>query len=155
MTHRPYQDKTLLSDAELAEKIVMMGPLGHSCPKGYHPATMVLYFLLGSSDKQRLISAIKGKSREKVPIFGLQRIGNYGTIDSFWKTSLAKAVLAGAVQFIPLGDTLIITHMTVKSTWRRLGVNSRLVDYLKQRFPNRKLIFQDVTKMGQQFVEGY
>jgi len=155
MTYRSYQDKSLLSDSELEKKIVMMGPLGHSCPAGYHPATTVLYFLLNSADKERLINAIRGRSKEKAPIFGTQRVGRAGTIDLFWKTSLAKAALAGAVQFIPLDDAVIITHMTVQSTWRRLGVNSRLIDHIKQRFPNRKLIFQDVTKAGRQFVEGY
>ena len=46
MSYRPYQDKSILSDSELEEKLVMMGPLGQACPAGYHPATMVLYFLL-------------------------------------------------------------------------------------------------------------
>ena len=155
MTYRPYQDKTILPDSELEEKIVIMGPLGYPCPAGQHPATMVLYFLLNSADKERLINAIRGRSKEKAPIFGTQRVGHSGTIDLFWQTSLAKAVLAGAVQFIPLDDAVIITHMTVQSTWRRLGVNSRLIDHIRQRFPNRKLVFQDVTKAGQRFAEGY
>ena len=116
---------------------------------------MVLYFLIETHHRERLVNAIKGRSREKAPIFGTQRVGNSGTIDLFWKTNLAKAALAGAVQFIPLDDAIVITHMTVRSTWRRLGVNSRLIDHIRQRFPNRKLVFQDVTKSGQQFMEGY
>lgn len=154
MPYRPYQDKSILSDSELEKKIVMMGPLG-SCLAGYHPGTMVLYFVLEPSDKQRFINAITGRSAEKVPIFGTQRSGGLGTIELFWRTNLAKSSVTGAIQFIPLDKVIIITHMTVRSNWRRLGVNSRLIDYIKQKFPNRKLIFQDATKMGQQFVEGY
>jgi hypothetical protein len=155
MPYRPYQDKNLLSDSELEQKIVVMGPLGRLGPTGHHPGTMVLYFVLEPTDKQRLIAAMQGKSPEKIPIFGTQRIGNLGTIDVFWRALLARECIAGAVQFLPLADTIIITHMAIRSNWRRLGINSRLMDCIKQRFPNRKLIFQDTTKMGQQFVEGY
>lgn len=155
MNYRPYQDKTILSDSEFEQKAVIMGPLGRTCPPGYHPATMVLYFVLEPADKNRLIAAIQGKSPEKVPVFGSHRSGGLGTIEMFWTNPMAKSCIVGAIQFIPNKDTVIITHMTVRSNWRRLGINSRLVDHIKQRFPRRRLIFDNVTKQGQQFVEGY
>jgi hypothetical protein len=145
---RPYQDKNLLSDAELNSRVLVMGPLGLS---GYHPYTSILYFLVNRSDRPRFYNAIRGQSLEKPPFFGLQRVGRLGTLDAFWKEPMAGAI-AAAMQFIPAQQHLIITHMVVKPTWQRMGINSRLVDNLQQRYPGRQLIFDKPTQDGQKFI---
>jgi len=155
--HRPYQDKTLLSDAEFQQRSILTGPFG-AVPtnSGHHPETRILYFLADAKDKPRLLSALQGQSRETAPIFPLQRTRSLGSIELFWTARLAP-LLIGAVQFIPdpQAPALVIAHMTVGTKWRRLGVNSRMIDFIKQSFPGRKLIFQDPTSMGQHFMNGY
>lgn len=154
MLHRPYKDRNILSDAELSERIVVMGPFGAGGLREYHPDTIILYFLLNTKDKQRLCTAIKGQSREKAPIFALQRKGRLGTIDAFWRENLTQ-LLVGAIQFIPFADKLVITHMAVRSNWRKLGINSRLIDYLRQGYPGREVLYSNLSKMGQKFVNSY
>jgi GNAT superfamily N-acetyltransferase len=113
-----------------------------------------LYFLINGHDKQRFYSAIKGQSYEKVPIFRLRRKGRLGTIDAFWQENMAQ-LLAGAIQFAVLPNQLILTHMAVRTNWRKQGINSRLVDYLKQRYPRRQIVYDSPTKMGQGFIDSY
>lgn len=145
----------MLSDEELAARMLVMGPLGPTCSSSYHPNTMIIYFLLDPVSKPRLAAAIRGHTPEKAPLFGTQRSGDMGTIDQFWTANIAKETIAGAVQFIPLDTCVVITHMAVRSNWRRLGINARLIDCIKKEFSNKQLVFQDVTSMGQKFVEGY
>jgi hypothetical protein len=151
MLRKPYQDRNILSDAELEGRIVVMGPFGGG---GYHPNTSILYFLINSHDKQRFYNAIKGQSYEKAPIFGLRRKGRLGTIDAFWQESMSQ-LLAGAIQFAALPNQLILTHMAVRTNWRKLGINSRLIDLLKQRYPGRQIVYDSPTKMGQGFIDSY
>lgn len=151
---RPYQDRALISDNDFEQRSLTVGPLGRACPPGYHPNTMVLYFLLDGKDKQRLIAAAQGQSLEALPLFPHCRVGNIGTLDAFWLLPLAANTLAAAIQFIPMQNNVIITHMAVKPQWRRQGINSRLVESVQRRFPYQKIVFHDLTDDGKRFIEG-
>ncbi len=93
------------------------------------------------------------KAKAWKPIFPLRRIGRLGTLDAFWQAPMAKTV-AAAIQYIPYPDMILITHMVVRPSWRQLGINSRLVDYLQQRF-QKPVAFEDLTDAGQKFVDSY
>ena len=151
---RPYQDRELISDFDFNQRTLVVGPLGRACPPGHHPATMILYFLLNAQDKERLLAAARGQSLETLPLFSHCRQGNLGTLDAFWQSPLARNTLAAAIQFIPTQNVIVITHMVVKPHWRRLGVNSRLVESIQHRFPQQKIVFYELTDDGKRFVTG-
>jgi len=154
MTMGPYQDRHLLSDFDFDQRTVVVGPLGRSCPPGHHPNTMIIYLLLDGADRARVLAAAQGQSLEKLPLFPHQRLGDLGTLDAFWQAPLARNTLMAAIQFIPTSQGIIVTHMAVKPKWQRQGINSRMVDCIKRRFPQHQITFHQPTEMGKKFIEG-
>lgn len=148
---------------DFEENMVIMGPMGPTGEFfGYHRETRILYFLIDSGDMQFFIDVILGEHpNEKLspPIFALRRaIGGPGTIDMFWKNRATKPLIkkmAGAVQFIVDEGDVIITHMSTKRGWRRRKVNSAMIKYIENRYPDKKLFYQELTEQGRKFMESY
>ena len=150
---------------DLSENIVIMGPMGPTGEFfGYHRETRLLYFLIDSKDKQFFHDVILGThpdSKLGPPVFALRRaIGGPGTIEMFWKNKAYKPLtkkLAGAIQYIadPDEDEVILTHMVVKRGWRRRKVNSAMIGYLENRYPDKKFLYHELTPQGRKFMESY
>lgn len=91
-------------------------------------------------------------------------ISSPSTLDAFWRRKDAKPLtklLAGAMQFIPIkkaGDgwkrAVYITHMSVRSKWRRNRLNWLMVEEARLG-ENLPVIFDDPTDMGEKFMRKY
>lgn len=136
------------------ELIVAVGPFGPTAEFfGYDRNTYVLYFLQDSADLRALTEMARSGD---IAIFPRRRaIGGPGTLDMFWKNSETKALtklLAGAVQYIVLDNKVIITHMSVRSKWRRNGLNTLMIEVIEAAHPGKSLVYEDPTDMGKKFM---
>jgi len=138
---------------------MFVGPLGPFAQHfGFDPDTMLLYFFVDPADKPKMIDITTGRDTENViPLFPTRRPGKSGpgTIDVFWSKPAAKKWLAGALQFIPQDDQIILTHMAVKPKWRRNRLNTLMIEIMKDEFPNRKVLFHEPTDIGYKFMKFY
>ncbi len=137
--------------------IIIVGPFGPVAKfLGFHENTHVLYFLKDSADKQAIIDIIQGGG--VMAVFQNRRgIGMPGTLDAFWRRKDAKPLtklLAGALQFID-DDKLYLTHMSVRSKWRRNRLNWLMVEEVRESYPSLELVFDDPTDMGRKFMRKY
>jgi hypothetical protein len=91
----------------------------------------------------------------RIPVFQMRRmIGGPGTLEMFWDMAASK-LLAGAVQFIVEDKDLVITHMVVDNPYQRNRINSFMIDQVQKEYPERNLLFHDLTDKGRSFMEGY
>ena len=82
-----------------------------------------------------------------------------GSIPIFWKHSLAKKYLAGALQYHfetwPSGEVLVLTHMAVKFKWRRNKLNTLMINFLRSEHPNHRILFHEPTQDGKAFIAAF
>jgi len=152
-----YADEQPLRDASveiLAPNILVVGPLGPMAELfDIHRDSYLLYFLIDSTDRNKMIERIQDGDMAVFP--ARRAISGPGTIEMFWKNPFTRK-LAGAVQFIKLDEsTIVITHMAVKPKWRRSRLNWKMMDELKQRYPDKILKFHDLTNEGRAFMTAY
>ena len=157
-----YAGKKKLRDAtlkSLSENILVIGPFGPVARFfGYSPETHILCFVEKPADKKLLLKVAKGEAEGDIPMFAQRRpIGSRGTIAMFWSRPLNKKILAGAIQYYPMDQKkiLVLTHMAVKEKWRRQGLNTQMIEYLKARYPDYQLLFHEPTDDGEAFMKKY
>lgn len=147
---------------DLSDNIIIVGPFGPTAEFfGHDKTTHLLYFLQDEADRPAVIDRIKSQDlaifQPHVPLHLLWR--GTGSISLFWKHSLAKKYLAGALQYHfetwPSGEVLVLTHMAVKSKWRRNKLNSLMIDFLHSEYPNHRILFHELTQDGKAFMKVY
>jgi len=144
-----------LATEEIAKNAVTVGPFGDvAAVFGYDPNTYLLYLMEDSSNMPKLQAAILGESKDAFPLFPIRVPYGVGAIDMFWQQRLAK-LMAGAVQYVITNDRIIITHMAVKTKWRRHKLNTKMIQLIVQKYPSRTLSFLQVTEDGRKFVESF
>jgi len=156
----PYAGETPLSQtslSDLEENMLIMGPFGKALKFfGYHQNTHILYFLKNPANRSIMMDIIKGRSKEIIPFFPLHppKFGP-GSLALFTQMKIVKKYLVGAVQFIPIKEKLILTHMIVLPKWRRQGLNSRMIQYLLTQYPDYELYYHNLTQMGEMFMKKF
>lgn len=137
--------------------LVNVGPFGRMAEfLGYSEHSYILYFLKDSKNRSEVITHVQ---QGTMPVFPIHRpgYGGPGTLDLFWSHPPFKPVtkyLAAAMQYVVLDDEIVITHMSVRPMYRRQHLNSLLVDFVVERNPNRKVVFDDPTDQGKKFMQG-
>lgn len=113
--------------------------------------------------------AMKKEARSEkgnMPLF-LDRkpIGGRGTLDMFLQHKMTKKHLLGGLMFrVPtelddeyatVKDRIIVSHMAVVPKARRKGLNTLMLDEVKQAFPGREIYYYDLTENGEAFRQKY
>ena len=162
---RVLANRKLLSSwkpTDLRDNIIIVGPFGPTAEFfGHDKTTHLLYFLQDEADRPAVIDRIKNQDvaifQPHVPRHLLWR--GIGSISLFWKHSLARKYLAGALQYHfeiwPSGEVLVGTHMAVKPKWRRNKLNSLMIDFLHSEYPNHRILFHELTQDGKAFMKVY
>jgi len=113
-----------------------------------YSAARITYLFIDPASRDLFIEA--GTRRRATPTFPRIR-----PFPSFWGHRLSKKV-AGAAQWHPDKGrkVIVVAYMTSKPEWRRLGVNTLLMDYLARMHPGYTIQFHDLTDEGRAFMEG-
>jgi hypothetical protein len=137
--------------------MINVGPFGKAAEfLGYSQHHHILYFLKDSEKKAEVIQHVQEGLMAAFPMHR-PGYGGPGTLDLFWSHPRFKPItkrLAAAMQYIVLEDEIVITHMSVRPMYRRQRLNSLLVDFVVERNPSRKVVFDDPTDQGRKFMKG-
>jgi len=140
------------------ENIIIYGPFGRMGEFfGFHPKTSVLYLFADPADRKEMYENLKADRVKQPPLFHRHRPaygGHPGTLEAFWKNRATSKMMA-AVQYYADGDTLVVTHMTVKPKWRRNRVNTFLVDWVMNHVGTKRVVFEEPTEEGGKFMKTY
>jgi hypothetical protein len=143
--------------------IITVGPFGPMAKfMGFSEHTYVMYFLIDSDDHDEIVRNVTGSGDEEgiIPLFQNFRAGymGQGTLPAFWSNKRSRPLtklMAGALQFVAEKDTLYITHMSVRSKWRRNRLNWLMVKAASDHEPGKPVVFDDPTDMGKKFMKKY
>jgi hypothetical protein len=93
-------------------------------------------------------------------MFPIKTLGNAFTLNPItdvWKISKApgrKEVL-GMIEGLVDGGDVVIKMMSVRGPWKGNRINSLMIDAIREEFPDKRLVFQDPTDQGFQFIASY
>ena len=140
---------------ELKSNMLNIGPFGQVAEFfGYYATTKILCLFATEEDTNEMRQGIvSGKIAP--PLFPLRRaIGGPGTLEMFLKNKAVKKVIA-AVQYYTYKGDVIITHMVVRSKWRRAHINKLLIVTIIDYTQPVNIWWDDPTEMGRGFIWGY
>ena len=80
---------------------------------------------------------------------------NHSPFNAVWRKKSTDKRILGTVQgyLNKEKDTLVVKFMTVRSKARRQTINSRMIDALKEEFPNKEIEYEDLTRASHRLVE--
>jgi hypothetical protein len=139
----------------LEPNMLNVGPWGHVAEFfGYYRTMHLLYLFATEEDRAAMGEGIKAGTIVP-PIFPLRRgIAGPGTLEIFLKTKSAKKVIA-AVQYYTYEGDLFVTHMVVRSKWRRARLNTLLINAIIDDTKPVNIWWDDPTREGEKFMAGY
>lgn len=82
----------------------------------------------------------------------------YRGISTIWTKKYATEgteKILGYLHGVADEDAIRIDHMTVRPKYKQNTINSKMINLLKSRFPNAKIIFDSPTEQGKKFISKY
>lgn len=145
--------RPLAAGADISDNLIAVGPFGKQAEFfGYHSGTYIVYVMTDDDTKAAMRQAIR---EADFPLFPLRvPPQGPGALEMFLRNKTAKNV-AAAAQYIVDGDDLIVTHMVVRPKFRRMGLNTHLIDAIRSSHPQKRLLFHKPTRDGRAFMKSY
>jgi hypothetical protein len=116
------------------------------------PGFFLVYFTIDEQTAKEI-----GDNKRRYPIIprGRSQFGGGMTpFEKVWRKPESEGIL-GMIQGEIDDDVIWIEFMTVRSKARKQSITSKMIDKLKEEFPNRNLESSDRTKAGEAFWKKY
>ena len=150
------QEVRHLSHTVLEHLILSIGPFGPlGAFLGFDQRTYITYLCQSVEDLERIKTNAQGGD---FPIYPARRaIGGHGTLEMFWRRRRATRGILGAVQAHPVvGAGLMVTHMSVRPSWRRNRLNSHIINLVMDSHFCHSVEYSEPTQLGKLFIrKGY
>ena len=111
----------------------------------------IVYFMDSEESAQKIASG--ELPMLMLPLTAMRGMFNQTT--PFYKALRGKKNkhILGFIQGFTDEDAIYVSFMKVRTGYRRNTINSKMMQILKNKYPNAEVIFEDPTELGNKFID--
>lgn len=142
------QDEKKFSSNELDENLALFIESKEDSffPKGFFALNLF-------NDPKSIQDVRDGKA--KLLLFHPSTLSATSNFLNIWQKKTTNKNILAAIQGTILDDKIIIDFMSVRPKYRKRHINSSMIKWLKEKFPQREIEYVDLTEAGEKFVKKF